>query len=596
MADPVWREAGRILNAGQTRSLLVTGDIHDLFRHEDEDGEVSYVPLVDLLTAKWSLPRCLVVVYELTGPIRFVGAGDRARMKEAWIRWRTDLDADERAIKKMLASQKVRSELEVVGEKFDANLLKAIGNPTVALTLLKQFCMCSRDPKGLDEHLIIILESADMILPEVEVARMQDADRRRVSLCQDWFSDPAFQNAGDSVLMVAESRSLLNSRVAQLPQVLSVEAASPDEAERLAFIEWFSERQDKPIQTWGGLEELAALTAGLSIHALQQMLKGAVHRGESLGQDAVLEKVQSFIQSQLGEDVVEFKKPSHYLKHVIGFTSLKQFLVDELIPRFRSSGRDALPGAAVSGPIGSGKTFMFEAVAAELDMVVIVLKSIRSQWYGQTDVVFERLRRVLTALSKVLIFVDEADTQFGSVGKEAHSTERRLTGKIQAMMSDPRLRGRVLWLLMTARIHLLSPDIRRPGRVGDLIIPILDPRGEDRDDFLRWMVGSVLDGEIDDGTLDRLRQATEGFFAASYAALRSELKAKALGRKLTVEEIVAIVEDQIPPNIGPTRRYQTLQALVNCTRRSLLPDPTVDDEQRAEWQLEIRRLEAMGVE
>ena len=59
------------------------------------------------------------------------------------------------------------------------------------------------------------------------------------------------------------------------------------------------------------------------------------------------------------------------------------------------------------------------------------------------------------------------DTQFGGVGPEEHSTERRLTGKVQQMMSDPKLRGRVIWLLMTARIHLLSPDIRRPGRVGE---------------------------------------------------------------------------------------------------------------------------------
>ena len=47
------------------------------------------------------------------------------------------------------------------------------------------------------------------------------------------------------------------------------------------------------------------------------------------------------------------------------------------------------------------------------------------------------------------------------------------------MENETGLRGRVLWLLMTARIHLLSPDIRRPGRVGDLIIPILD-----RDDHI----------------------------------------------------------------------------------------------------------------
>jgi hypothetical protein len=37
----------------------------------------------------------------------------------------------------------------------------------------------------------------------------------------------------------------------------------------------------------------------------------------------------------------------------------------------------------------------------------------------------------LTALDKVVIFVDEADTQFGGVGAEAHATERRLTGKLR---------------------------------------------------------------------------------------------------------------------------------------------------------------------
>jgi len=597
-SSEIWRDAGRILNAGQTRSLLITGNIHDLFEVEHHD-ETSYQPLVDLLTTKWDLPNAIVVVYELTGIIRFVGKEDKTKMKDAWVQWRTGMDDDDRAIKRMLASQKVRAELDLVGDAFDTNLKRSVGNPTLALTLLKQMCMCSRAESGLDEHLIVILENAEMIIRQTEISRMTDADRNRVSLCQDWFSDPHFQEGKDSVIMIAESRSLVNTRIAQLPQVLSLEVNAPDKDERLAFINWFDAKHDGKLKVWSDKEELAQLTAGLSTHALQQMLKGAIYRDEELQQNAILKKVESYIQSQLGEDVVEFKKPSHYLEHVVGFSNLKEFLNDELIPRFRSSGRDALPGAAVCGPIGSGKTFIFEAVASELDMVVIELKSIRSQWYGQTDVVFERLRRVLMALSKVMIFVDEADTQFGSVGKQAHATERRLTGKIQAMMSDPRLRGRVLWLLMTARIHLLSPDIRRPGRVGDLIIPILDPRGEDRDDFLRWMAGSVLETEIDEPTLKTLRKATKGYFAASYAALRSELKAKASyadDKKLSVEEVIAIVENQIPPNIGPTRKYQTLQALMNCTRRNLLPDPDVTDEDRLAWAQEIKRLEAMGVE
>ena len=39
------------------------------------------------------------------------------------------------------------------------------------------------------------------------------------------------------------------------------------------------------------------------------------------------------------------------------------------------------------------KTFVFEAVASELDLPVLVLKNIRSQWFGQTDVIFERVLR-----------------------------------------------------------------------------------------------------------------------------------------------------------------------------------------------------------
>jgi hypothetical protein len=199
---------------------------------------------------------------------------------------------------------------------------------------------------------------------------------------------------------------------------------------------------------------------------------------------------------------------------------------------------------------------------------------------------------VLEALEKVAIFVDEADTQFGGVGESSHATERRLTGKIQAMMSDPKLRGKVIWLLMTARIHLLSPDIRRPGRVGDLIIPVLDPAGEDRLEFIKWMLEPA--GDVATGLTEWLDE--EGlpaeFSAAGFAALRSQIKAIPPQSEFELKESIA---DFIQPAIGPTRRYQTLQALVNCTRRSLLPDPKVTDEQRALWEKEISLLEAQGI-
>lgn len=593
---PFFSQLARMINSGQARSIILSGNVNDLFF----DGE-KYVPIVPYLLKKTRVPGIIHVVYELNGPIR-LAEEDRERLREAWAAWKTGLDAYSLALKELTSES---SKIDLRRKEFDQYLRDAIGNSTQALEFMRQLAICSR--VSLQQNLLIFIEAADMLLPagDGDVSKMSDTLMRRVAIVTDWFSDPEFFSGPDTVCLLCESRSLVHPRVSRLPQVLSVDVPAPDAASRGHFIRW---QTRQPAETPLPVPEssaaasavapespdgwLAEATAGLSLHALRQLLLAAAYNGHPVSRADVIAQVEQFIQAQLGDDVVEFKKPTHTLKDVVGFSKLKQFLHDYMLPRLRVADDSALPGAAIAGPIGGGKTFIFEAVAAELDMPVLVLKNIRSQWFGQTDVIFERLRRVLEALEKVVIFVDEADTQFGGVAEGTHETERRLTGKIQGMMSDPSLRGKVFWLLMTARIHLLSPDIRRPGRVGDLIIPVLDPTGEDRLEFIRWLLkpaGAVGQGLVDWLNIEGLPAV---FSAAGFAALRSQIKA--LPPK-TEEELKGVVRDFIQPAIEQTRRYQTLQALVNCTRRSLLPNPDVSEEERAQWEHEISRLEMQGV-
>lgn len=582
-------QLARMINSGQSRSIVLSGNIYDLYF----DGQ-QYVPIVPFLTTKTRVAGIIQVVYELNGPIR-ISDEDRSKLRNAWAAWKNGTRPDNLPIREVVGDS---SQIELRRREFDQYIRDAIGNATQALEFLRQLTICSRSV--LSENLLILIEGADMLLPagDGDVSRLNDTQQRRIAIVTDWFGDPAFFTGRDTVCLIAESRSLIHPRVSRLPQVLSVEIPAPDTEVRKHFIQWTENALGKAnpgnAVTNPELKNdwLAPATAGLSLHALRQLLVGASYSGQQVQKQDVFAQVEQFIQAQLGEDVIEFKKPEHSLKQVMGFRKLKEFLNEYFIPRLRLPDDRALPGAAVAGPIGSGKTFIFEAVAAELDMPVMVLKNIRSQWFGQTDVIFERLRRVLEALEKVVIFVDEADTQFGGVGEGAHETERRLTGKIQAMMSDPRLRGRVIWLLMTARIHLLSPDIRRPGRVGDLIIPILDPDGEDRREFIDWMIkptGLSTPEMVD--WLDK-EGLEKDFSSAAYAALRSQLKASPPKDR---EALEFVIRDFITPAIGPTRRYQTLQALVNCTRRSLLPDPSVTDQERAQWEQEIRQLELQGI-
>jgi hypothetical protein len=578
---PFFGQLARIINSGQSRAVVLSGNIYDLYF----DGK-QYVPIIPFLTSKTQVPGLIQVIYELNGPIR-MSDDDRMRLREAWSAWKNGVSVDAIPMREVLNDG---SKFDLRRREFDQYLRDAIGNATQALEFLRQLTICSR--ACLKENLLILIEGTDMLLPsgDGDVARMNDAQLRRIAIVTDWFNDPAFFSGKDAVILVAESRSLVHPRISRLPQVLSVEVPAPDLAARKHFVS--THVATTPTGQKHNSDMVAEATAGLSLHAMRQLLLSSDYLQRPVERQDTTKQVELFIQSQLGEDVIEFKKPSHQLTDCVGFANLKSFLHSYLIPRMKLPDDRALPGAAIAGPIGGGKTYIFEAVAAELDMPVLVLKNIRSQWFGQTDVIFERLRRVLEALEKVVIFVDEADTQFGSVGEGAHETERRLTGKIQGMMSDPKLRGKVVWLLMTARIHLLSPDIRRPGRVGDLIIPILDPIGQDRKDFIRWMLKPT--NFINDALVDWLdaEGLEQDYSSAGYAALRSQFKAIPPKDEAELKEMI---RDFIQPAIKQTRRYQTLQALINCTRRSLLPDPNITDEERARMEDEIRELEAQGI-
>ena len=127
------RKAGRVVNSGQARVLVLTGAVDDLF--PGSDGHVS---LPELLQETWSVAQRIVVTYELNGPIRFLKETDRNIVREAWSRWRTGLGSGDLAMQRLLKPGRT------CNPDFDETMAKAIGSPTTALELLRQMCLCSR--------------------------------------------------------------------------------------------------------------------------------------------------------------------------------------------------------------------------------------------------------------------------------------------------------------------------------------------------------------------------------------------------------------------------------------------------------------------
>ena len=134
-----------------------------------------------------------------------------------------------------------------------------------------------------------------------------------------------------------------------------------------------------------------------------------------------------------------------------------------------------------------------------------------------------------------------------------------------------------------------------------MIIPVLDPEGDDHREFVEWTLKaarpqSPVPSESDrkeehDSLVDDLVEATRGYSAAAFASLRAELAAEADGKDLSDEKMLEVFRDRIPPQLGATRTMQELHAKLNCTHRSLLPEVDDIEKSRKEWTKQLRALE-----
>jgi SpoVK/Ycf46/Vps4 family AAA+-type ATPase len=104
---------------------------------------------------------------------------------------------------------------------------------------------------------------------------------------------------------------------------------------------------------------------------------------------------------------------------------------------------------------------------------VVKLKNFRDKWVGSTEGNLEKIFRLLHALGRCIVFVDEADQALGR--RESSSGDSNVSGRVYSMiaeeMSNTDNRGKIIWILASSRPDLIEVDLKRPGRV-DVKIPL----------------------------------------------------------------------------------------------------------------------------
>jgi hypothetical protein len=321
------------------------------------------------------------------------------------------------------------------------------------------------------DHVAVILRGVEQWLPasrqgDTEIAAM-------ASLLRDWATESPFADMAFASVLIVDQLADLHPLLVMHPRVSKARIAMPDVNTLEQTLAQLRVEHPAAFDPDVGDREAAQALAGVSLSALQSLVRERAHENRRLGPQDWSAAKKSLIETEAG-DLIEFIESRRSLNDYHAQEALKTWLRQDM-QLWQQGDLRALPmGYLLCGPVGTGKTYLVECLAGEAGVPVVKLKNFRDRWVGSSEGNLEKIFRLIRALGRCMVFVDEADQTLGK--RDGGSSDSGLSGRIYSMlaqeMSNSANRGRVMWLLASSRPDLIEVDLKRPGRV-DVKIPLL---------------------------------------------------------------------------------------------------------------------------
>src|SRR6188768_1456505 len=318
-------------------------------------------------------------------------------------------------------------------------------------------------------NVAVILRSVDNIVP----VNGEDFEHGSItSMLRAWSCDSPFADLPFASLLIADNLNDVEPLIASAAQSVRTRVPLPDAAALEQALVILRKQSPRAFAADADLAQIAGMLTGVTISSLDSLTRIRHHENKPLA-DVDLAKLKKDLVERDSAGLVEFIEPKRTLNEYHGQEALKAWLRQDIV-LWRAGDLKALPmGYLLCGPVGTGKTFLVECLAGEAGVPVVKLKNFRDRWVGSSEGNLEKIFRLIRALGRCMVFIDEADQTLGK--RDSGSNDSGLSGRIYSMiaqeMSDSGNRGRVLWLLASSRPDLIEVDLKRPGRV-DVKIPI----------------------------------------------------------------------------------------------------------------------------
>lgn len=527
-------------------TFIVYGAVRDLQPCTAEDGGKAFCPLRTFLSDELFGGRDHVVFYDRSSGIRAAAPETQQDLSRAMSAYDT-----------------------MYGTDFSKVMPR---DPGRALQILENYLrMRLSDGKSL----ALVIDFAETLAPGGDLSHLSAEDRFVLATLTKWASDPQFLAGDLSIVLIVENLAEMSQRLTRNPYVASIEIALPTEEERLEYVRYKLEGRKLGTVSEVPVQGLAKMTAGLSRINLDRILTEATERDVTITPDLLKEKKKEIIQAEC-HGLLEFIEPAFALDSVAGHQKAKQML------RHASSalkkGRiEVMPmGYLISGPVGTGKTFLVTCFAGEIGVPCVKFLNFRSQWQGVTEANLEKIFNLLKALWPVAVMIDEADAFLGNRDASGDSgTSSRVFASIASFMGNTEFRGKIIWFLLTCRPDLLPIDLKRQGRAEEHLALFYPQTDAERDELFK-VICKKTKVEVDVPSFSSLLpDHSRNFSGADIEAVmvRSKFRALAEGRdQVTPADVTEVLKDFVPPSYPLEIELQNLAAVQECTSRELLPE------------------------
>ena len=542
---PAWAaQLADLYFSGTTAAFVLHGNTYDLFRMAGDAGP-RYGMLAEFLAEQLFGRWALVLHYDLGRGLRAFAGSDEKRLK--------DMVA--------LANKKV------------GDLSALPKDPAATFAVLDRFVRNNIMAAETDRlSVAVIMDQASYLFPAGEPGRTSLQASSELVTMLNWAMSPHVKTLNMAFVLVDEKLSDVSDRLTGNPHVAAIEVPLPNVSERETFIQ--GSIGSTAIKDFCDFEvaDLAKLTAGISLTDLNVLIQSARESGKRL--DAVVFRaLKKRLLERQCRGLLEFIEPKWTLDTVVGHDAAKARLRQDAA-LLRRGALDSLPmGYLLCGPVGTGKSFLAQCVSGEIGVPCVILKNFRSKYVGETEGNLERVLSVLRAMGPVVVVVDEADAALGSRESEGDSgTSSRVFGMISAQMGDTQYRGRILWMLLTARPDLLPIDLKRQGRA-EVHIPLFYPTDENEIRQMFVILARKLGSKLSADDIPPIPQKgqlsgadIEGMVGRAW---RTSLLAGA--DHVTKEALAEVVAQFMPSTQGLERELQETAAILECTDRQFLP-------------------------